>query len=161
MFGQRFCPPENQKKEKARPDPNTDLHPIVRNIIAVVAGIILGGIVNMGIIQLSGAIIPPPPGVDMTTLEGIKAGMPLLGPQHFAMPFLAHALGTFTSALVAALIAASHKMAFAFGLGVLGLIGGIAAVAMIPAPLWFDILDLAAAYIPMAYLGGKLATMKR
>jgi hypothetical protein len=27
---------------------------------------------------------------------------------------------------------------------------------MLPAPLWYEALDLIAAYIPMAFLGGKL-----
>ena len=129
---------------------------IVRNILAVIAGLILGGIVNMAIIAISGSIIPPPAGADMTTMEGIKAAMPLLEPRHFLMPFLAHALGTFVSALVAALIAASHQMKLAIGIGVFSLLGGITAVMMIPAPLWFNVLDLVAAYIPMGYLGGKL-----
>jgi hypothetical protein len=133
---------------------------IVRNILAVIAGLVLGTIVNMTIIAISGSIIPPPAGADMTTMEGIKAAMPLLGPQHFLMPFLAHALGTFVSALVAALIAASHQMKIAIGIGIFSLLGGIAAVMMIPAPLWFDVVDLVVAYIPMGYLGGKLVAKK-
>ena len=128
----------------------------IRNILAVIAGLVLGGIVNMAIIKISGSIIPPPAGADMTTVEGIKAALPLLSPHHFLMPFLAHALGTFVSALVAALIAASHQMKIAIGIGIFSLLGGIAAVMMIPAPLWFDVVDLVAAYIPMGYLGGKL-----
>jgi hypothetical protein len=136
------------------------MNPILRNILAVVAGLILGGMVNMGIIMISGKIIPPPAGIDMTTMEGIKAGMPLLSPQHFLMPFLAHALGTFVSALVASFIAASHKMKFAIGFGCWGLLGGIIAVMMIPAPLWFDAVDLIFAYLPMGYLGGKLVKMR-
>ena len=34
-------------------------------------------------------------------------------------------------------------------------IGGIMAVYMINAPLWFDILDLSVAYFPMAWLSTK------
>ncbi len=133
----------------------------VRNILAVIAGLVLGGIVNMTIITISGSIIPPPAGADLTTVEGLKAAMPLLEAKHFLMPFLAHALGTFVAALVAVLIAASHKMKLVIGLGVFNLLGGIAAVMMIPAPTWFSVLDLVAAYIPMAYLGGKLAAKKQ
>ena len=128
----------------------------IRNILAVIAGLILGGIVNMTIIAISGSIIPPPAGADMTTMEGVKAAMPLLEPKHFLMPFLAHAVGTFVSALVAALIAVSHQMKIAIGIGVFSLLAGISAVMMIPAPLWFDVVDLVVAYIPMGYLGGKL-----
>jgi len=46
-------------------------------------------------------------------------------------------------------------------IGFLFLIGGIEAVGMIPnAPLWFDILDLTVAYIPMALIGWRLAVRK-
>jgi len=130
---------------------------VVRNIIAVIAGIIVGGFVNMSIINISGYLIPPPEGADVTAMEGLKASIHLFEPKHFIMPFLAHALGTLTGAFVAALIAASHKMKFAVGLGIFNLLGGIVTSFLIPAPLWFIVLDLAAAYIPMAWIGGKLA----
>lgn len=134
------------------------MNPIVRNILAVVAGLILGGIVNMGIITISGSIIPPPEGADVTTPEGLKASIHLFEPKHFLMPFLAHAMGTFVGALVAALIAANRKMLFAIVIGLFNLTGGIVAVTMIPAPMWFNVTDLALAYIPMAVAGGKLGS---
>jgi hypothetical protein len=114
----------------------------------------------MCIIMVSGSIIPPPEGVDVTTAEGLKAGLPLFEPKHFVMPFLAHALGTLVGAMIAALVAATHKMKFAIAIGVLFLIGGIANVVMLPAPMWFCVLDLVVAYIPMALLGGKLVIRK-
>jgi hypothetical protein len=58
--------------------------------------------------------------------------------------------------LVATLIAASYKFKIAMALGVVFLIGGIAAVIMLPAPLWFEALDLVFAYIPMAWIAAKL-----
>ena len=133
------------------------MHPILRNILAVIAGIVVGSLVNMGLINISRSVIPLPEGVDMSTPEGLKAGIHLFEPKHFIFPFLAHALGTLTGAFVAAKLAANNKMKFALGLGVFFLIGGITAVYMIPAPMWFNILDLVVAYIPMAWLGGKLA----
>lgn len=133
------------------------MNPVVKNIIAVVAGIVGGSVVNMGIISISGALIPPPTGADVTTMEGLTAAMPLMEPKHFLMPFLAHALGAFVGAFIAAFIAASRKMTFAMGIGVFFLLGGIAAAFMIPAPLWFIAADLIVAYIPMAYLSGRLA----
>ena len=135
-----------------------NMNPIVRNILAVITGAILGSIVNMGIIMISGSIIPPPEGADVTTTEGLKAAMHLFQPKHFIMPFLAHALGTFAGALIAGLIAATHKMKFALGIGVLFLLGGVASVFMLPSPVWFTILDLVVAYIPMAYIAGKIVS---
>lgn len=133
------------------------MNPILKNTLGVVAGIVIGSAVNMGIIMISGSIIPPPNGADVTTAEGLKAAMHLFQPKHFLMPFLAHALGTFVGAMIAALIAANRKMIFAMVIGGFFLVGGIANVLMLPSPLWFTIVDLAGAYIPMAYLAAKLA----
>ncbi len=133
------------------------MNPIIRNILAVVAGVLLGSVVNMGLIQISGAIIPPPAGADMTTAEGITAALPLLEPKHFIFPFLAHALGTLVGAFIAAKIGATKKMMLSVIVGVVFLAGGIAATFMIPAPTWFMALDIVVAYLPMAYLGAMLA----
>lgn len=130
---------------------------ILKNILAVILGIIIGGTVNMLIINYSGLLIAPPEGVDTTTAEGLKEGIHLFEPKHYLMPFLAHALGTFVGAYLAARIAATHKMKFAMAIGCVFLLGGIGAVVMIPAPLWFNITDLVLAYIPMAWLAGRFA----
>jgi hypothetical protein len=136
------------------------MNPIVKNILAIIAGLVAGSAVNMGIIMISGSIIPPPEGVDNTTMEGLKAGMHLFQPKHFLFPFLAHALGTFVGALQAAIIAANRKMLFALVIGIFFLAGGIANILMLPSPLWFTIVDLAGAYLPMAYFATKLAQVK-
>ncbi|MFV0570952.1 MAG: hypothetical protein ACK5M1_00780 [Xanthomarina gelatinilytica] len=129
----------------------------VKNILAVIAGLVIGSIVNMGLITLSGSIIPPPEGVDNTTMEGLKESMHLFLPKHFIFPFLAHALGTLVGAFIASKIATTRKMTFAMAIGVFFLIGGITSVMMLPSPTWFSILDIVVAYIPMAWIGGKLA----
>nr|NQU91023.1 hypothetical protein [Bacteroidota bacterium] len=130
---------------------------LLRNILAVIAGIVIGGIVNMGIVMLGGSIIPPPEGVDVSSMESLKSAMHLFQPINFVFPFLAHALGTLVGAIIAALIAANRKMLFALGIGFVFLIGGIIMVIDLPAPLWFNVLDLVIAYIPMGVLGGFLA----
>ncbi len=129
----------------------------IKNILAVIAGVIIGSVVNMGIIMISGSIILPPEGADVTTMEGLKESIHLFQPRHFVLPFLAHALGTLVGAFFAALIAANYKMKFALAIGIFFLIGGIANAFMLPAPTWFIVVDLIGAYIPMAWLGGKLA----
>ena len=58
---------------------------------------------------------------------------------------------------IAALIAATHKTKFAFAIGALFLLGGISVNLMLPGPIWFEALDLLLAYIPMAFIGGKIA----
>ncbi|MBC5775380.1 hypothetical protein H8S95_14970 [Pontibacter sp. KCTC 32443] len=136
------------------------MNPIIRNILAIIAGIVIGSLVNMSLIAVSGSIIPPPDGADVTTTEGLKASMHLFQPKHFIFPFLAHALGTFAGAFIAALIAANHKIKLALGIGIFFLAGGIASVFMLPSPTWYTIVDLVGAYIPMAYIAGRLATKR-
>lgn len=137
------------------------MHPIVRNILAILIGLFIGAFLNGLIIQISPSIIAPPEGFDVRTEEGLKAAMHLFEPKHFLMPFLAHALGTFVGALVAALIATSHKMIFALAIGIVFLTGGIMMVMILPSPLWYTVVDLAGAYIPVAYLAGRLATTRK
>jgi len=137
------------------------MNPIFKNILAVLAGLIIGSVVNMGIIMISGSIIPPPNGADVTTMEGLKATMHLFEPKHFLFPFLAHAIGTLVGAFAAASIAAKHRARIALAIGVVFLIGGIANVMMLPSPTWFTIVDLAGAYLPMGYLGWKLSRSKK
>tara|TARA_B100001245_G_scaffold219059_1_gene188643 strand:- start:68 stop:478 length:411 start_codon:yes stop_codon:yes gene_type:complete len=134
------------------------MNKIVRNVLAVITGIILGSVVNMGIIMLQGYFIALPEGVDVTNTESLQSSMHLFGPKHFIFPFLAHAIGTLVGAYLSARIAASHKMKFALGIGIFFLIGGISMVFMMPAPVWFVVLDLSVAYIPTGWLGGRLAT---
>lgn len=133
------------------------MNPIIRNILAVVTGLIVGSAVNMGIITISGNVISPPSGVDVTDMESLKSSMHLFEPKHFIFPFLAHAVGTLVGALIAALIAASHKIKMALIIGVFFLLGGIMNIFMLPSPIWFAVLDLVVAYIPMGWFGSKLA----
>lgn len=133
------------------------MNPIIRNIIAVVAGFAAGSLVNMGLVTAGPMVIPPPEGADVTTMEGLRKSLPLFEPANFLFPFLAHALGTLAGALTAALVAATHRMKFALLIGVLFLAGGITNVVLLPSPAWFTVLDLALAYIPMAWIGGMEA----
>jgi len=129
---------------------------VVRNILAIVVGWIIGSAVNMGLIQLGYALIPLE-GIDPSDMDSLAQIMPTLDAHYFIFPFLGHALGTFVGALTAALLAVNHKIKFALAIGFLFSLGGIAVNMMLPGPLWFTITDLLLAYIPMAWFGGTLA----
>lgn len=133
------------------------MHPILKNLLAVIVGLVVGSFVNGGIITLSPSIIPPPEGTDNATMEGLIASMHLFEPKHFIFPFLAHAIGTFAGAFLTALIAANNQLKLAFVIGLFFLAGGAYMVLSLPSPLWFSVLDLIMAYVPMAYFGGRLA----
>ncbi len=130
---------------------------IVRNILAVIVGFVVGSAVNLALVNLGMAIIPLPEGADTSTMEGLAEAMKSFTPANFLFPFLAHALGTLVGAFVAAKLAASHAMALALGIGAFFLLGGLTMVLMCGGPVWFVAADLILAYLPMGYLGGKLA----
>jgi hypothetical protein len=98
-------------------------------------------------------------------MEGLEASMHLMEPKHFLMPWLAHALGSFTGGLIAYLISGTNKMRSAYIVVFFFFLGGIANVTILPSPLWFNIVDLGLAYIPMGwlacYVGGKFQNHHR
>jgi hypothetical protein len=136
------------------------MNPILRNILAVIAGLVLGSIANMDVLMVSNNIIPLPAGADNTSAEGLKATIHLFEPKHFIFPFLAHAIGTFVGAYVCARIAA-HKMVLAMFVGLFFLAGGIYIVVIMPSPIWFTLVDLLGAYLPVAYFAGRIASSSK
>jgi hypothetical protein len=133
---------------------------ILRNVLAVIVGILLGSTMNMLIIENGTKLIPTPAGVNVTTEEGLKAGIHLFEPKHFIMPFLAHAIGTLVGALLTVLIAANNKMRLALTISMVFFMGGAMMVYMLPGPIWFAVIDLVFAYIPMGLLALKIAGKK-
>jgi hypothetical protein len=129
----------------------------LRNMIAILVGFLVGSLVNMAIVGIGPKLIPLPDGVDLTDAEKIKESIQLLKPIHFLSPWLAHAMGTLVGAFVAAWIALNKKLVIAMIVAGLFLLGGITMVWMVGGPMWFILLDLLGAYVPMAYMGWFLA----
>lgn len=129
----------------------------IRYILAVVLAFVVGSFVNISLVNLGPTVFPLPEGADITTVEGLQATMGVMKPVNFIFPYLGHALGTLAGATIAAFIAPNHKFGLAMGCGVFFLFGGITAVALFGGPLWFMVLDLVTAYIPMGYLGWLIA----
>ena len=136
------------------------MKPVLRNLTAVVVGFAVGSAINMSLIMVGPLLVPPPDlgaTVGETDMEALAASMHLFGPQHFIFPFLAHAVGTLVGSIFAYLIAASRKTSMSYIVGLLFLFGGAWVATQLPSPLWFDVLDLSLAYLPMAAIGILLA----
>jgi len=129
----------------------------IKNTLAIFVGLFIGGSTNMLIISNSNAFVALPKGVVPEDLESLSSNIHLFEPIHFLMPFLAHSIGTFCGAFLAAKIAVNHKLKFALTIGVFFLIGGVQMSSVLDSPLWFDLVDVSVAYIPMSLLGYKLA----
>lgn len=124
-------------------------------LIPVIFGIIIGGFVNYALIYVSSSFVPE--GVNPSDVESIKVNMHRYTPFHFLFPFLAHALGTFIGAFVTLKLSRSSSLLIAYFIGVFFMIGGIMMVIQLPAPMWFNAVDLGIAYLPMAWLATKIA----
>lgn len=137
------------------------MNPILRNVLAVVAGIVLGGVANLAVLQVGMSLAPMPEGIDPMDPLSIKQNLDRFSLANFLVPLFAHAIGTFAGALIAATIAGTRKMQMALLVGVFFLSSGIQMIVQVGGPLWFKIADIALAYIPMAWLGGTIGSKKR
>jgi hypothetical protein len=130
---------------------------MIRGILAVVLGVIAGGVFNMALVTLSNAVYPLPEGVDPNDFAAFRSHVEAHGLPTGALLIVlaAHAGGSFVSGFVCGLIARRPWYLAATILGVLWTCGGIAMLMMLPAPTWFAIADVVL-YIPAALLGVKL-----
>jgi hypothetical protein len=136
---------------------NTFLH-ILKRTIVILLSIFIGAQVNGAFLTLGTNLIPPPEGCNLNTMDGLKAAVPFLEAKHYLFPFLAHAIGTLISAVLITRFLKSQQFVFAMMAGILFLLAGISMVIMLPeTPIWFVLVDLIGAYIPMAYLGNRIA----
>ena len=119
-----------------------------RNIGALILGIIIGSIVNMGLIISGGNIFSYPE--NFNPMDALNWDI-----KYFLFPFLAHSMGTLSGAFIASKISKHYNRAVAIAVGVYFLSGGIYMVRILPAPTWFICLDLIVCYIPMALLGWR------
>lgn len=127
-----------------------------RNFIALFGGAALGAIVNGAIIALQPYVLPLPQGIDPNDMESLTSAMMNFKWYNFVMPFLAHALGTLAGAYFAVRMTRQRQLFKAMAISAIFLFGGIHMVRMLPAPLWFEVLDLTLAYVPMGLLAYKI-----
>lgn len=134
---------------------------ILVNSLVLILGVIVGMIVNMLIIEYGILLIPNPPAYDNSSMEVMQSTFHLLEPKHLITPWLAHAIGTLVGALITFNLAKSNQFYLALVVCIIFLIGGIMMVVSIPSPMWFNVLDLGLAYIPMAWVVDKFLNFRK
>ena len=126
------------------------MNSIIKNILALIGGGLVGMVVNMGLIITGNQLIPLSENINPMNAMNWEI-------KYFIFPFLAHAIGTLSGAFIVAKFSASYHMLFAICIGIFFLLGGISMVFILPAPIWFIVIDLVFAYLPMGWLGWKVA----
>jgi hypothetical protein len=133
---------------------------MLRNIGAVIAGLVVGMIVNMALVMLNGYVLfPMPAGMDMNDPAQLNNYIATLPQQAFIVVLLAHLGQSFVGAWVAARLAASRPMLLAMIIGALSLLGGIGNAMQIDLPTWMYVeFPL---YLAVAWVAGTIASRQR
>ena len=136
---------------------------IVRSVLAIVAGIFVGGLL-IGVIELGGHRILPPPAelsdlMRSGTPEDLAKARDILAsasPVVFLPVLLAFAIGPLVGGMVAAMISRNAKLAHALAIGLFFTIANIFNVLSVPQPLWVSVVSFLI-FLPAALGGGILA----
>ena len=123
---------------------------VLKNIAIVILGIIIGMIINIGLIILGGIIFPP--SEIFEPMNAINWDY-----KYFIFPFLAHSIGTLSGAFIVSKLSKRFSIILPLIVGFYFLSGGIYMITILPAPTWFILLDVILGYIPMALLGWKIS----
>jgi len=133
---------------------------MLRNIGAVLAGLVVGGVWNMALIMVNATVVHPmPAGTDMNDPEQMKAYIATLPVLGFVMVLLAHTGQAWFGGWVAARLGRSRPMLLAGIVGALTLAGAAYnQVALAgPAWMWIDLPLIALA----AWFAGKVVRERR
>lgn len=109
---------------------------ILKNVGAVLLGMFLGGVANMGLILVSWQIWPPPEGFDMNDQAQLADFVGTLPAAAFAFVMVAHLAQALVGGWIAARLAASRPRVLAMIVAVLTLVGGVMNLTTLPAPAW-------------------------
>ncbi len=132
---------------------------MIRNIGAVLAGLLVGSVVNMAFILLNTMVLfPMPAGSSMNDpaqMQTYIAGLPAAA---FLVVLLAHLGQSFVGGWVAARLG-SRPVPLALVVGVFSLVAGVINLLSLPGPVWMWV--EVPLYLVVAWLAGRLEERRR
>jgi hypothetical protein len=132
---------------------------MVRNILAVVAGVITGSICIWLIETLNHILYPFPKGIKPNDIESFKSyveNLPFLGK---FMVIIGYVVGAVVSGFVSTKIAKNGKLTSAAICGIIFMSFTIYNMTVLPTPVWFWVLGIVV--WGLVFVGGKLALNKK
>ena len=130
-----------------------------RSILAVLVGLVAASLAVLLVETASHWMLPPPPGMDVTSRESMATAMQNLPLASLLAVLIAWAVGSFIGGWVAASIARTHQTRCAIIVAVLIILSGIANMLMIPHPIWIWLGGILLP-IPCGLAGARLAPAK-
>lgn len=129
------------------------MNPRLKNILAVVAGVVAGSLVIGVVEKLTAEKVPE--GLDFNNKEVMVEYIKNLPARAFAFLLVAYFLGSVAAGYVANLIARSTGKKPALTAGLILFLAGVMNLVAIPHPMWFAITS-SLVYFAGAWIGGRL-----
>lgn len=124
---------------------------MIRSIIAILVGLVVGGLLVFGVESIGQLIYPLPEGIDLTDPEAMKTFAENAPVSAKLIVLLAWFVGPLGGGWLAAWIAQRSPLTHALIIGVFFLLADIFNMISIPSPIWFwvggIVLPLLAAYV--------------
>ena len=127
--------------------------PLLKSVLAVLGGVLVGFIVIFVVQNISSAMYSLPDGVTMDDRESLARAMAALPIGAFLLVLLSYALGSFVGSWVAARNAPSSPLAHALAVGVVLTFVGLMNLTAFRHPTWFVVLNVPE-FVLFAWLGG-------
>lgn len=112
------------------------MSPILRNVLAIVAGVVVGLVVITSVQFVNNVIFPPPPGIDLSDPAAMKAAVGSLPAGAFIVLILGYLVGTTAGCWTAGRIAAEGQRRVMRLVALVFVVGGILNFRSIPHPTW-------------------------
>ncbi len=129
---------------------------MLRIIIGIVVGLLVGGLVIAGFEFVNTRIFPFPEGLDFSDKDGLKKFVDSLPIAAFLILLLGHAVGSLVSGFVARKISRHASIVAPLVMGLLFTAAYVGNLISIPHPVWYAIVGFIM-YLPFTFLGHKLA----
>ncbi len=132
---------------------------MLRSVLAVLAGLVLGMFTIMAVESVIPLVYPMPRAIDPADTDAMRTTLANMPVGAFVILMAGWALGALSGGLLAARLATTWfykaPLAHALAVGLVQTAGAIANFTMLPHPTWVLVAGLVV-FIPMALLGGAL-----
>ncbi len=129
---------------------------LLRNVLAIVGGVLIGTVVIFVVQSISHQIYPVASDIDYNDKEAMRSFVAGLPVGALLMVIASYVCGSFVAGMISAWVGRGARVRHALVAGVLLLLAGIMNLVSIPHPLWFSVVTVLV-FIPAAWAGGKLA----
>lgn len=135
------------------------MQPVLRSVLAVIVGVVAGGVLISRVEMLNSRFYPMPAGLNPNDSTAMASYIRDLPAAAFGGVLAGWAIGTFCGAWIAAQIARRKPIVHGAVIGAVFLILGIVNMVMLPHPIWVWVCSIII-FIGCGYAGGRLASGK-